>query len=285
MLVAVRSVRKRVGRNRRTIVEAVVGDGTGRMHVVFFNQPWRERQLTPELQRRPVRQGRRCTAAALQMTNPVVDLIGDRTGRIVPIYPQSEKAQIATWELAGWVENALERCAARGFADPVPGPVRRRLGLIDRGAALHDIHLPESIDDKQRARRRLAFDELLRVQLALVMRKRAMERDAVGIRHEIGGELVRRFHAALSFPLTAAQRRVIAEIDADLAAPHPMHRLLQGDVGSGKTVVAVTALLAAVQGGHQGRADGADRGPRRAARHRRPTTARGVARAGREPLR
>ena len=251
VLVAVRSVRKRVGRNRRTIVEAVVGDGTGRMQVVFFNQPWRERQLTPELNvalygKVDLYRGN------LQMTNPVVDLIGDRTGRIVPIYPQSEKAQIATWELAGWVENALERCAPRGFADPVPGPVRRRLGLIDRGAALHDIHLPESIDDKQRARRRLAFDELLRVQLALVMRKRAMERDAVGIRHETGGELVRRFHAALSFPLTAAQRRVIAEIDADLAAPHPMHRLLQGDVGSGKTVVAVTALLAAVQGGHQG---------------------------------
>ena len=114
------------------------------------------------------------------------------------------------------------------------------------------IHAPESIAEKEQARRRLAFDELLRVQLALVMRKRAMERESVGIRHDVDGELVRRFHDALSFPLTAAQRRVIAEIDVDLAAPHPMHRLLQGDVGSGKTVVAVTALLAAVEGGHQG---------------------------------
>ena len=84
------------------------------------------------------------------------------------------------------------------------------------------------------------------------MRKRAMERDSVGIRHAVGGELVERFHGALPFPLTSAQQRVIGEIDADLAAPHPMHRLLQGDVGAGKTVVAVTALLAAVQGGHQG---------------------------------
>jgi ATP-dependent DNA helicase RecG len=251
VLVSVRSAHKRVGRNRRAIVEAVVGDGTGRMHVVFFNQPWRERQLTPELN--VALYGKVDTyRGGLQMANPVVDLIGDRTGRIVPIYPQSEKAQINTWELAGWVENALERSRQRGLADPVPAAVRRRLRLIDRGAALHDIHLPETLDDKQRARRRLAFDELLRVQLVLVMRKRAMERDAVGIRHETGGELVRRFHAALSFPLTAAQRRVIGEIDADLAAPHPMHRLLQGDVGSGKTVVAVTALLAAVQGGHQG---------------------------------
>ena len=251
VLVSVRSTSKRMGRNRRTIVETVVGDGTGRMHVVFFNQPWRERQLTPGLE--VALYGKVDTyRGGLQMANPVVDLIGDRTGRIVPIYPQSEKVQLTTWELAGWVENALERAAPRGFADPVPAPVRRRLGLLDRGSALHDIHVPESIADKERARRRLAFDELLRVQVALVMRKRAMERESVGIRHQPGGELVERFHGGLPFPLTAAQRRVIGEIEADLGRPHPMHRLLQGDVGSGKTVVAVTALLAAVQGGHQG---------------------------------
>ena len=105
------------------------------MHVVFFNQPWRERQLTPELN--VALYGKVDTyRGGLQMANPVVDLIGDRTGRIVPIYPQSEKAQITTWELAGWVENALERCRPRGLADPVPGAVRRRLRLIDRGAAL-----------------------------------------------------------------------------------------------------------------------------------------------------
>ena len=86
----------------------------------------------------------------------------------------------------------------------------------------------------------------------LVLRKRRLEQEAAGFRHVIGGELVRRFHAGLPFPLTGAQQRTIAEIDADLAGPHPMHRLLQGDVGAGKTVVAVSALLAAVQGGHQG---------------------------------
>ncbi len=254
VLVEVRSVRKRIGRNRRAIVEGIVGDGSGRMHVVFFNQPWRERQLQAGLQvalfgKADMYRG------GLQMTNPVVDLIGDRTGRIVPIYPQSEKAQINTWDLAGWVENALERSRPRGLADPVPVAVRRRLGLIERESALHSIHLPESLAEKDRARRRLAFDELLRVQLALVMRKRSMERDAVGIKHVVDGDgssLVQRFHARLPFPLTGAQRRTIAEIEADLAAPHPMHRLLQGDVGSGKTVVAVSALLAAVQGGHQG---------------------------------
>jgi ATP-dependent DNA helicase RecG len=251
VLVTVRSSRRRTTRNRRTIVEVVVGDGTGRLHVVFFNQPWRERQLveglnvalfgTVELYRN-----------GLQMTNPVVDLIGDRTGRIVPIYPQSEKVQLTTWELAGWVENALERCRVRGIGDPLPDEVRRRLDLVARGEALRSIHLPQTLAAKDRARRRLAFDELLRVQLVLVRRKRAIERDSVGFVHEVKGELVRRFHDALPYRLTAAQQRVIVEIDDDLSSPQPMHRLLQGDVGSGKTVVALTALLSAVQSDNQG---------------------------------
>jgi ATP-dependent DNA helicase RecG len=251
VLVTVRSVAKRILRNRRTMVTASVGDGTGRMHVVFFNQPWRERQLTDGLQVAlfgKVEEYR----GGLQMTNPIVDLIGDRTGRIVAIYPQSEKVQLTTWELAGWIENALERCQPRGVADPVPAAVRRRLGLIGRGDAMRSIHLPETLREKEAARRRLAFDELLRVQLLLVMRKRALEHEARGLSHDIDGALVRRFHDALPYSLTVAQLRTIAEISADLAAPHPMHRLLQGDVGSGKTVVAVSTLLTAVQGGHQG---------------------------------
>ena len=186
------------------------------------------------------------------MSNPVVDLIGDRTGRIVPIYPQSEKADLATWEIAGWVENALERCQVRGIADPMPPEVLARHDLIGRQRALFAIHAPESMAEKEAARRRLAFDELLRVQLVLVLRKQALEQEARGIRHDRTGALVGRFHEQLPFELTDDQRAVIAEIEADLAAPHPMHRLLQGDVGSGKTVVAVSALLTAVQGGYQG---------------------------------
>jgi ATP-dependent DNA helicase RecG len=251
VLVEVRSVSRRTTRNRKVMVTAVVGDGSGRLQVVFFNQPWRERQLTTGL-----------TVAlfgkvdsyrgGLQMTNPIVDLIGDRTGRIVSVYPQSEKSQLSTWELAGWIEQSLERCRSRRILDPVPDDVLARYGLIGRHDALESIHLPETMADKERARRRLAFDELLRVQLVLVMRKRAMERESRGIRHDVDGELVRRFHDRLPFPLTRAQQRSIAEIEADLAGPHPMHRLLQGDVGAGKTVVAVSALLASVQGGHQG---------------------------------
>ena len=250
VLVTVRSVTKRTTRNRRTMVIANVGDGSGRMEVVFFNQPWRERQFRDGLQialfgKADVYRG------GLQMSNPIVDLIGDRTGKIVPIYPQSEKVQISTWEVAGWVDEALRRCRDRGIADPVPVEIRKRLGMLDRFDALTNIHLPDSIRDKELARYRLAFDELLRVQLVLVLRKRRMERDQRGIVHSIDGDLVGRFYSALPYPLTGAQQRTIAEIDADLVAPHPMHRLLQGDVGSGKTVVAVATMLAAVQGGHQ----------------------------------
>lgn len=250
VLVTVRSVTKRTTRNRRTMVNVNVGDGSGRMDLVFFNQPWRERQLREGLHialfgKADIYRG------GLQMSNPLVDLIGDRTGRIVPIYSQSEKARINTWEMAGWVEEALRRCRDRGIVDSLPATVSARLGLVSRFDALTNIHLPDSIGDKEMARRRLAFDELLRVQLVLVLRKRTMEREQSGIAHDVGGDLVDRFYAAFPHSLTGAQERVIAEINNDLAAAHPMHRLLQGDVGSGKTVVAVATMLAAVQGGHQ----------------------------------
>ena len=251
VIVEVRKVSKFTTKNRRTVVTIQVGDESGRLTAVFFNQPWRERQLKvgtqismfgkPDLFR-----------GVLQMSNPLIDLIGDRTGRIVPIYPQSEKTQVSTWELATWVESALERCRERGLCDPLPAELISRLELVDRTAALWAIHFPETMLAKQDARRRLAFDELLRVQVVLVGRKRAFELDNTGIRHVVNGKLQQRFVAAIPFALTNAQQRVIAEVDKDLASPHPMHRLLQGDVGSGKTVVAVSAMLAAVQGGHQG---------------------------------
>ena len=251
VLVKVRSARRVPLRTKRSMVTALVGDATGSLSLTFFNQPWRERQLKTDLEV-AVFGKPELFRGKMQMVNPVVDIIGDKTGRIVPIYPQSEKANLSTWELASWVRNALDRAAPRTISDPLPPQIRERLKMIDRHAAFNIIHFPESIVDKERARDRLAFDELLRVQLVLVGRKHAFERDNTGIRHDMTGEMQQRFVAALPFPLTGAQRRVIDEVNADLAKPVPMHRLLQGDVGSGKTVVAVAAMLAAVQGGHQG---------------------------------
>ena len=251
VLVEVRSVNKRMTKNRRSLVTAVVGDGSSRLTLTFFNQPYREKQLREGLTISVFGKADEYRGS-LQMTNPVVDLIGDRTGRIVPIYPQSEEHGIKTWEFAGWVENALSRCEARGILDPLPESVIAQLGLITRHEALRNIHMPDTMDTKEAARRRLAFDELLRVQLVLVGRKHQLEREALGISHSASGKLVQQFISALPFPLTSAQQRAITEISQDLVAGHPMHRLLQGDVGSGKTVVAVAALLQAVEGGFQG---------------------------------
>ncbi|HLU41371.1 MAG TPA: ATP-dependent DNA helicase RecG [Microthrixaceae bacterium] len=254
----VASVSAQRTRNRRVMVHAEVRDATGSMRVTFFNQPWRERQLSAIsgevafFGKVESFRGRR------QMTNPVVDLVGDRTGRIVAIYPLSEKSGLSTWEIGEWVDQTLRRSARRGLADPVPSWVLERWDLPSRGAALRGIHQPESMAHMADARRRLVFDELLRLQLTLVQRKRELERSSKGIVQATGEEegaapgLVRRFLEGLSYELTGAQQRAVREIFEDLASPVPMHRLLQGDVGAGKTVVAVATLLAAVQGGHQG---------------------------------
>jgi len=249
----VRRVSTRRPRNRRAIVELTVDDGTGNLTVSFFNQPWRARQLSEGAH--VVVFGRVDEYRGhLQMVNPLVDLVGDRTGRIVPIYRQSQKAGITSAELTEYVAEALER--ARTFADPLDGPLLEGLRLVSRTTALRAIHAPDDDEERFAARRRLAFDELLRLQLSLVLRKRAAAEAARGITHLLapaeGPGLVAGFIEGLPFALTGAQRRVIEEIAADLGSPLPMHRLLQGDVGSGKTVVALAALLYAVQGGHQG---------------------------------
>ncbi len=269
----VKKIGGRRTRQGRVMVDATVSDDSGSFKVVFFNQAWRERQLPVGVQalffgKVTDYKGQR------QMTNPVVDVIvgpsGDerdasRVGRVVPIYPASGKAGLTSWEIGGFIEESLRR--AGPLLDPVPETVRRDLGLVDRTASFWGIHLPEDIADVAPARRRLAFDEFLRLQLLLALRRRRLEESSAGVRHPIveddldvgpgalsvpSSSLVRRFLSNHHFALTAAQRRVLGEIASDLSSPLPMHRLLQGDVGSGKTIVALTALLASLDGGRQG---------------------------------
>jgi len=263
VLASVQSARSRRARNGRAVVDVVVRDGTGRLAVVFFNQPWRVKQLeegTEAIFFGKVGDYR----GTRQMVNPVVDVVagvtpGRKTLRILPVYPASAKAGLTSWEIGECVEEALRR--AGDFVDPLPAEWRTSLGLWGRTEAFGAIHLPESLAVVDPARRRLVFDELLRLQLALVMRRRAFEINARALRHDVSPRevtgavadtLVARFLARLPYELTKAQRRALAVIVADMAGPFPMHRLLQGDVGSGKTVVALAALLAAVQSGHQG---------------------------------
>jgi ATP-dependent DNA helicase RecG len=251
MVVAtVRSVSTRKTRNGRTMVEVSVSDGSSSLRVTFFNQPWRVHQLSEGTE--AVLFGKvELFAGRRQMTNPLVDLIGDQTDRVVPVYPQSEKAGLTSRDLGVMIADALDHVAG-DIGDPLPAALLEREKLAPRPWALRQTHRPDTMATAQQGRRRLGFDELLRLQVILVMRKRTMERESVGIRHQVDGELVERFRSSLPFPLTKAQDRAIEAIFADMAGPHPMHRLLQGDVGSGKTVVAVATLLAAVQGGYQG---------------------------------
>jgi ATP-dependent DNA helicase RecG len=248
----VRRIRVRRTRNRRAIVEVVVYDGTDLLNITFFNQPWRERQLPEGTEaaffgKLELYRGKR------QMTNPVVDVLdrlGERTGVIVPVYPQSGKADVSTWQLRPVVASALDW--AGDLDDPLPRELRRELKLVDRTWAYRHVHQPDDLEEARKAQRRLRFDEFLRMQVGLVARKRAFEAEESGICHRLDGPLVDEFLRRLPFEPTADQSRAIDEIARDMAGPSPMHRLLQGEVGSGKTVVALAALLVAVQGGYQG---------------------------------
>ncbi len=263
VLATVQSAHARRARTGRAVVDVVVRDETGRLKIVFFNQPWRSKQL--EAGTEAIFFGKVTDyRGSRQMANPVVDVVagvtpGRRTLRILPVYPASAKAGLTSWEIGEFVEEALGR--AGEFADPLPVEWRTSIDLWERTEAFRAIHTPESLDVVEPARRRLVFDELFRLQLALVLRRRAFEDNARALHHDVsprevtgavGDTLVARFLAGLPYELTKAQRRALAVIVADMAGPFPMHRLLQGDVGSGKTVVALAALLAAVQSGHQG---------------------------------
>ncbi len=244
----VRSSSRRL-RGGRTMAEIVVEDRSGVLTCTFFNQGWRARQFAT---------GATVTVfgklsfyrGKAQMANPIVDLVGDQTGRIVPIYPQSGKAAVSSLDLGRFVDEALRR--AGEFADPVPERFLDELDLVTRTKAFSWIHAPQTLEDKDRARRRLAFDEFLRLQLLLVVRRRLAAEASNGIAHSIDGALLAQYLDRLPFELTGAQTKAIAEIRADLASVHPMNRLLQGDVGAGKTVVALAALMVGVEGGYQG---------------------------------
>ena len=237
----------------RTMVNIMVTDGTGQMELTFFNQAWRERQLNEGSEAVVFGKvgdfrGKR------QMANPVVDLVGNKTGKIIPVYPQSDKAGLTSWDYVQFLAEAVRRTippTGRGIVDPLPDWVLDRFDFVNRNAAIQGIHSPDSLEEASAAKRRLIFEELFRMQLSLVLRKRALEATEQGLEHTVDGLLLDRFRGTLPFALTGAQERAISEIASDLVRPTPMHRLLQGDVGSGKTLVAVASMLAAVDGGHQ----------------------------------
>ena len=233
---------------RKLPLKVLLSDGISTISLVFFNQPWRARQLPPGT--RIAAKGKIASfRGTRQMNAPMVDVISEASEvvKIVPQYPAT--AEISTVWLRRIIRAALK--AYRPVADPLPPALRRRRGLMERTEALSTYHFPPDMADKARARRRLVFDELFTLQTGLAYHKRRLEAQEVGIAHQVTGELVGPFLASLPFQPTTAQRRAMAEISKDLASSIPMHRLLQGEVGSGKTVVALAAALTAVQGGYQ----------------------------------
>jgi ATP-dependent DNA helicase RecG len=239
----VRRVSVRPTRRRLTVLKAAVRDETGEVSAVWFNQPWLADKLQPGTRLRLRGQLRRNEFHVRSY-----DLDGAAaTADFAPVYPASE--EVNSPRLRTLVEAALPH--ARDFGDSLPAALRAREGLPLRFDALVALHRPRGAEEAETARRRLALDELLLLQVGLArIREGSEEATAPALGQP--GELVGSYREALPFELTVDQERAIAEIDADLARAKPMQRLLQGDVGSGKTVVALYALLRAVEAGKTG---------------------------------
>jgi ATP-dependent DNA helicase RecG len=232
----------RRARRRMTIQNAVVTDGDARLGAVWFNQPWLEKQLPPG--RRVRLRGRLQRRGEFLVKS--FDL-GERsaTANYAPVYPASE--DVTPKKLRELVAAALPQT----MLDPLPADLRAGLRFPSRADAHWALHRPRSLEQAECGRRRLAFDELLLLQLAIARRRRERDSD-VAPALPPPGPLLETYRRSLPFTLTEHQERVIAEIDGDLQRTAPMQRLLQGDVGSGKTVVALYALLRAVETGRQG---------------------------------
>lgn len=233
-------------RNRRAPLKVSLYDGTSYMTLAFFNQPWRAKQLKPGTL--VAAKGKISVfRSERQMTSPLIDVIKEagEAIKIVPQYPAT--ADIHTAWFRRVIRAALDRYE---LADPLPEALLNRQGLAGRNDAMGKYHFPQEMGQKVNARRRLVFDELFTLQLGLAFRKHRIERDTAGIALRTH-DLADQFLKSLPFELTTAQQRVAEEMREDMGRRVPMHRLLQGEVGSGKTVLAVYAALIAVESGYQ----------------------------------
>ncbi|MFA7247497.1 MAG: OB-fold nucleic acid binding domain-containing protein, partial [Dehalococcoidia bacterium] len=232
--------------------EAVLGDETGNVRAVWFNQPWVAKQL--KVNTKIAVSGRVGEFNYGKVfENPEWEIVDDRellhTGRMVPVYPLT--GGLFPRQVRAVVRKALD-VYLTALPEFLPLPVRQRCGLMDLRDAIMQAHYPSDYAAQNRSRQRLAFDELFLLQIGVLNKKRDWQEDQPGRGFHIKREDIQGFIGTLPFKLTAAQVRVIEEICRDLEQDVPMSRLLQGDVGSGKTVVATIALLAAVTNGCQG---------------------------------
>jgi len=228
------------------LIKVAIEDGTGLLFAVWFNQPWLWDEMHQGMDlalfgKAQIRYGE------LQVENPIWerDGAGLHTGRWVPLYPATEG--LTQPMLRSLILRNLERFGS-ALPELIPRDVRQRIGLMERQRAVQSIHFPDDPDAFRHARRTLAFEELLLLQIGLANRSLP---DRQGRVLELDQDLTARFVEDLPFALTPSQFRALEEIQRDLTAPRPMWRLLQGDVGSGKTVVAAGAAVAAISAGAQ----------------------------------
>ena len=228
-------------------------DGTGYIPATVWGRSWLLNQLLPGT--RVVASGEVQRRYGIQLVAKSVEVIedpdgdhGPHAGRFVPIYSVNKGIQAR--RMRTLIYRALD--AAGRILDPIPAAVLARQGLPNLHDAVHEVHFPTDRPRLQAATRRLVFHELFLIQTGLAARKARLEKVEVGSPHAGDGSLLNPYLRRLPFGLTAAQQRVIEEILADMRSERPMRRLLQGDVGSGKTAVAVAALLTAVESGGQG---------------------------------
>ena len=257
ILAQVYSASTRPMRGRKgSMLEVVVTDGTDKLSLTFFNQAWREKDL------KVGRQGLFAGKVGVfnnkkQLSHPDYEMIPDGSdvdsavegfaGKYLPVYPAS--AKMPSWKISQCAQLAIG--SLEEIQDFLPSSIRQKHNYPSLHQALVQLHQPADLDHAELARERLTFDEAFLLQSLLVMRRIELKKLNSTSRKRIRGGLLDAFDATLPFELTAGQKAVCKEIESDLAQPHPMHRLLQGEVGSGKTIVALRAMLAVVDSGGQ----------------------------------
>ncbi|MDZ7260947.1 MAG: ATP-dependent DNA helicase RecG, partial [candidate division KSB1 bacterium] len=247
----------KTGRKPRFIV--IISDGTGFLHCVWFNrlEYWAK---VFEVGDTIAFSGRVTYCGGFQLVHPEYDRLSDdkedqflHTGMIIPLYPSTEELGRSGLDSRGFrkiIKGALNSYIGH-IEDTLSEEILQRKGLMPLREAIKNIHFPANFGSLRKARERLKFDELFYLELMLAYRKKQMGQRHKGIEFKLVGERTRSLVEKLPFQLTEAQKKVLREIRADMKQDKPMYRLIQGDVGSGKTIVALVAMLMAVENGYQ----------------------------------
>ncbi|HOF41973.1 MAG TPA: DNA helicase RecG, partial [Candidatus Hydrogenedentes bacterium] len=249
--VVVRSTTRRL-RRKLSATEALLRDDSGEMKAIWFGLGFLSRTLVPG--KEGFFTGTAGKWNGLCLRNPDYELLShddeDRlhTGRIVPVYRLTEK--LSQRMLRRWVRIALDEVRDH-VEDRLPPDIAGRWPHTDVRRAIEAVHFPATMEEARKARERFAYEELLGIQLGILQGRSRRAHEEVGYRHVTSGPRLNALRRSLPFPLTQGQERAVEDILADMASARPMVRLLQGDVGCGKTVVALHAIAAAVDGGFQ----------------------------------